>query len=91
MEEIKDSTLWSSIVLGAVVGFASMFVIAVAIVVVGGQSIGIAVAIGLWIGFVIGPYVGGFAVLSGRSVIAERHERQVPTPDAEEDVLRPAA
>ena len=45
-----------------VLGLAALVVV-VAIVVIGGQSLKMAAGIAVWVGFVIGPYAGGLAMV----------------------------
>ena len=62
--DVDDSAFLKAIEVGAVVGMAAMFAVCVAIVVIGGQSLKMAAGIAVWVGFVIGPYAGGLAMLS---------------------------
>ena len=62
--DVNDSAFLKAIEIGAVVGMATMFLVCVAIVVIGGQDLKTAAGIAVWVGFVIGPYAGGLGMLS---------------------------
>ena len=62
--DVDDSAFLKAIEIGAIVGMAVMFLVTVGIVVIGGQSLKMGAGIAVWVGFVIGPYAGGLAMLS---------------------------
>ncbi len=90
-DELQESALWRAIILGSFVGAAAMFLVGTAIVLVGGVSLGPAAAIGAWVGFVIGPYVGGFAMFSSSNARAERRHQAALRAEAHDQELRTAA
>lgn len=61
---MTDSSFYRAIMLGAAVGIVVMFVVATGMVFIGGQSLAVSAGVAVWVGIVIGPYVGGLAMVS---------------------------
>lgn len=74
---ITDPVFFRAIVQGTVVGIPAMFVLVMALAMTAGFAPITAMFVAIWPAVVVGPYVGGFAMLSYRCAVAEAPDHRV--------------